>query len=438
MKSAPFIFFMLFPLLSMAQEKLNNLKAPTSPASSILGMQPATVLSPKSYQALEASLYSSFFSNNSFVIPNDFALEFTPYWAKNHSLSLQEYLFPKSPLDHWVRNSSFSLASSQNFILGDSSSSNSLAFGYRTTFYLGNKNDRDTLINFEANSTKIKKVYIRIAIEAEKLGDEIEEKKSAIEDKAGFLEAMKSVINNTAYQIYKNMDTANAMTEKILLDCDSLPPLDTLNPFEFIDKFKHIVDENLEGEVVFNEYKKYIKERQGFYFDIAYAGFLNFPSNRFEFSFLPRQSLWITPTYRFGDKMSFLKLTGVLRYDWYNTDFYKNYFPATKIYENNFDYGLAVAFEYRKFSFQFEIVGRNSNSEIPAGTDANGNELFMKEQKTDLQYIGSFNYNLMDQIVLTYNLGNRFEPILNPNSTLVSTLTLNFGFGAPAKNILDL
>jgi hypothetical protein len=137
------------PLSGITQEKLNPLKAPTSPASSILDLQPKHVLEPKSYQALETALYSNFLNSNyDAVIPTDFALEFTPYWTKDHSLSLEEYLYPKDISKQLIRNSSFSLASTQNFILGDSTTSNGLAFGYRTTFYISNQKDRAIITNY--------------------------------------------------------------------------------------------------------------------------------------------------------------------------------------------------------------------------------------------------------------------------------------------------
>lgn len=130
-----------------------------------------------------------------------------------------------------------------------------------------------------------------------------------------------------------------------------------------------------------------------------------------------------------------MKLIGVTRYEWYDLDYYKKYFPEKDIYENNFDYGLAINTEFKKFNLNFELVGRKSVSELLAGTDANGNQLYRKEEQTDLQYLGTFNYNLTDQMVLSYTLGNRFEPILNLTNSLVSTL--NFGFGTPTKSNLN-
>ncbi|MDZ7695250.1 MAG: hypothetical protein U5K69_29740 [Balneolaceae bacterium] len=84
---------------AFAQESLTDIKAPSSPAAALLGVQPQSVLAPKSYRALETAVYSNFLNNaGAAAIPNDFGLEFTPYWAKDHSLSLEEYLYPEDIL----------------------------------------------------------------------------------------------------------------------------------------------------------------------------------------------------------------------------------------------------------------------------------------------------------------------------------------------------
>jgi hypothetical protein len=422
------------PLLTTAQEKLNKLQAPTSPASSILGLQPSAVLSPKSYQALETALYSNFMnSSGNAYIPNDFALEFTPYWTKNHHLSLQEYLYPKSGFDQFIRNSSFSLASTQKFLLGDSTASNSLSFGYRTTFYFGNKTDRDTVGNFIAKLHEDQKIKTNVSVEALDL---------IMNKGTGTNAEVLGKIRNTILQCltesgkFKNQEEAVDLTNSIIEESASIPPLIISNPQPFIDSLTNIIDRKLKSETTFNKFKDYIGKRYGLSIDVAYAGFLNFPANKFESSYLPRQSFWVTPTYNFKDKRSVLKLMAVVRYEWYNSGYYKLYFPDAKIYQNNIDYGLGIAAEFKKFSLNVEMVGRYSNSEIPAGTDAEGNKLYRKDQKSDFQYIGSFSYNLTDQIILSYSIGNRFEPIQNPNNTLVSMLSLNLGFGAPTKSDL--
>jgi len=430
------IIVLSWSTLVFTQEKLSKLIAPTSPAASILGLQPKSVLSPKSYQALETALYSNFLnSEGNTAIPNDFGIEFTPYWTKNHSLSLEDYLYPKSLFEQFIRNSSFSNASTQNYLLEDSTSTNSLAFGYRTTFYVGNKNDREEIQKYRDSLRNNQRIQIKIASMAERLINDHE-----ITGQNDFLDKMKIIVIKAIFESgkYKSVKEAEELTNIIYRETSLLPALNLDNPDEFLDAFYNLIDQNLNAGILFNRFKDYIKDRQGLSLDIAFANLLNFPMHNFHSSSVPLQSFWITPTYRFKNQLSFLKIMGVFRYEWYNPKYFREFFPKTLTYNNNTDYGLAVSTEFKKFSFQFEAVGRNSNAEIPAGIDDQGNELFRKKQNSDFQYIGSFNYNLTDQVVLSYNLGNRFEPIQNPENTLVSLLTLNFGFGAPTKNDLTL
>lgn len=415
-----------------AQEKLNKLQAPTSPAASILGLQPTAVLSPKSYQALETALYSNFIGDNgNTIVPNDFALEFTPYWTKNHSLSLDEYLYPKRIVDQFIRNSSFSIASTQKFQLGDSTNSNGIAFGYRTTFYFGNEKDREKLEAYQSNLKSNQQILSLIGSHAERLID-------LVADKDEFLDKIKSSIVITVFQ---NMPELDAEKKEALIDQiineTYLLSFDNDDRDSFLNSFYNLIDSKLKSDLLFNEFKAYIENRYGWSVDVAYANMLNFPSNRFSFSYMPRQSFWLTPTYHFKDEFNFLKIMGVIRYEWYNASYYKKYFTESKIYENNFDYGLAISARFEKFSIEFEMVGRRSKTNMPAGIDNQGRKLFIYESSSDFQYLGSFNYNLSDQIVLSYNLGSRFDPTLNPENTLVSLLSLNLGFGTPTEKTFD-
>lgn len=436
MKYQLMLLMVWLPTVFLAQDKLNLLRAPTSPASGILDLQPKVVLQPKSYQALETALYSNFLNSNyDAVIPTDFALEFTPYWTENHKLSLANYLYPEAFMDHLVRNSSISLASTQNFILGDSTASNGLAFGYRTSFFFPNKKDK------EITTAKIAAIQndnsLKSRIEAQAFGLVLNE---SVGDKKEFITAMRDTVSNaiTKYGRYNTPKEMKAMIETILGKMETLPELTVTTQDAFLDAFRAIIDAEVKTYISIEELQAYLKERQGLTIDIALASLLNFPTNSFEFSYLPKSSIWVTPSYRFSEKFEFLKLLAVFRYEWYLDDYYRRYFPEATTYQNNIDYGVSLSTDFKRFSVQFELVGRSSSATIPSGTDAQGNELFRKEKDSDVQYMGTFNYNLTDQIVLSYTLGSKFDAILNPDETLVSLLSLNFGFGSPTSNDLDL
>ncbi|MBR8535429.1 hypothetical protein KDU71_07640 [Carboxylicivirga sediminis] len=412
------------------QEKLNNLKAPSSPASSILGLQPSIVLTPKSYQALETALFSNFIDDNKVVVPSDLAIEFTPYWVDKKGMTIKDYLLPET-FESLKRGSSFSLASTQSFALGDETNTNALAFGYRTSIFL-KSDDYETYITETITKLRLSASIIAfINSQASSMINRLEYEE--------FIKEIESVIFNAIHSKLVDVDVSQ-LVSNLMTHVREIPiRLYLNNPDKFGDEFNSIVFYFFKDQSAYEGLKDHIKNRYGFILDFAYAGVLNFPTNEFDFSYVPKQSLWFAPSYAFQKKNgSTLKLIGVFRYEWYHVDYYKYYFPGNDVYEHNFDYGLAINSEIKRFSFNFEFVGRSSNSEEFAGMDENGNELYRKINNSDIQYLGSFNYNLYDQVVLSYTIGNRFEPLLNSRNTLVSTLTLNFGFGAPDKETLGL
>ncbi len=364
-------------------------------------------------------------------------LEFTPYWTTNHELSLKDYLYPRD-FEQVIRNSSISIASTQKFLLEDSTSTNSLAFGYRTTLQFGNNKDRETIKKFENEIKGQQKVSSRINAEAEGLVAN-----NKIKDKNDFLKKIRNKVEEAVHKFSLDKglkdDDAKTIIKTIFEKAETLPRYEEDHD-KFLDEFYNLIDETTGGKEIFDKFKNYIKERQGLRIDIAFVTLINFPTNNFEFSISPRQALWITPSYRFEDELGFLKVMGVLRYEWYNTDYYKKYFPKSKFYQNNTDYGLAIVTDLAKFSVQFELVGRTSKSEISLGVNSDGLPVFAKDENSDFQYIGTFSYNLSDQITLNYSLGNRFKPELDPTNTLLSLISLNFGFGTPTDEdmILDL
>ncbi|HEX3073381.1 MAG TPA: hypothetical protein VHP30_07190 [Ignavibacteriales bacterium] len=408
MKKILILCFAAYASVIYPQELLSKLKAPASPASAILGLQPGAILQPKSYNELEVSLYTNLYDTESGnLIPKDFALEFTPYWFQDHGLKLEDYLYPKNILkDQILKNSSFSIASMQSYPLGDSSKSKSVGAGYRTTLHIPNGQDRAMLdslvtaldINLEAaNSLK-------------QIADEIIRADSAI-DKSGFFKQMKAQIRNDYY------DDSEMADRLIKISAGAVNAMPELASPGFLEKFGAYLDNEL-FDGLDKKYYEYIRNRQGIYIDIAAATMVNFPTNNFEYSYVPRYSVWISPSYRFSNTLDFLSISGVLRLQWTNDDYYVKYFPGADDTGDSFDYGFAASGEFGRLSLQLEMTAR---------------ENIGKNSGSDLQYMGVISYNITDEIIASYTLGNRFKPEFNPEDTLISLLSLNFGFGTPAK-----
>ncbi|HMT28906.1 MAG TPA: hypothetical protein PKD91_06475, partial [Bacteroidia bacterium] len=91
---------------------LTELKAPSSPAFSILGVQPNDIARPKTFEALEANLFSSISGENSTILPNNYALEFSPYWLMSHPKLQYKQMQPGFG-QTIIQNASFSVATNQ-------------------------------------------------------------------------------------------------------------------------------------------------------------------------------------------------------------------------------------------------------------------------------------------------------------------------------------
>lgn len=442
MKRALLTFLLLGQSVGFAQEtdaeQLQKLSAPSSPASAVIGIQPSTVLSPKSYNALETALFNDFTQDGNFVIPKDLGLEFSPYWTKNHQLSLSDYLYPSFG-QSLAMNTAFSLASSQNFKLGDSSNCNVLGLGIRTSIFIPFNEDRNRVDHYRDSLTRIMKIESSFSAKIKQLLDE--DDVNSTDDLVKKLEPyiVKKLI---ALGYVSTNDDVQKLATSICSDTTSLPAFmkgtdEQTNAYR--DTLITLIRKHTAATKTLAAFQQYLRYRNGLYFDIAYASSVGFPTNDFEFSYVPKNAIWLTPSFHFFNNENHgLKAMLVYRYEFHNLDFYRAYFPNSIVYRNNNDYGLAFSADFPKWTVQAEFVGRSSNTEIPVGQDANNNVLYIKQRANDIQYLATFNYRLTDQMILTYTLGNRFDPITNPKSTLVSTLSVNFGFGTPDQTTLNI
>lgn len=420
---------LLLTFIAFAQKKLSEISLPTSPAASVLGVQPSATLTPKSFKALEAALYSNFNNGESGLnIPNDFGLEFMPYWFEDHGIPLDDYLREKRIGTQIIRNSSVSIASTQNYMLEDATTTKSLSWGYRTSIFFNSKGYKKQI------DEKLKELSdftdITAAVAGYLAG-------YTATTQQAYLQQLKQDLLTILTQ--KGINFSTEEYEKVFKTIYGrvivLPLNDTT---AFNDAVTNIIREEMKVlKTNYEDFKKFLSKKEGFGVDVAYAMLLNFPSNDFEFSVVPTQSVWLAPSYVFNSssKATTFKSTGVLRYEWYNKDYFTKYFPTTEVYNNNFDYGAAVSMDYNKFSLQFEGTGRSSSSLEEAGTDGEGNILYKKESASDFQYITTISYRVTDQIAFSYQFGKSFKPVLTPDAgTLISLLSLNFGFGGPTTS----
>lgn len=108
-----------------AQDELPKLTIPSSPAFSILGFEPASVMRPTSNKDLAADVLNSFDKNGNLLM--NLGLEVTPYWWKSRPLPREKYLNPDVS-QAFLQSFSLSAATVKDSASGDNKLGGGLRF----------------------------------------------------------------------------------------------------------------------------------------------------------------------------------------------------------------------------------------------------------------------------------------------------------------------
>ncbi|MEJ0057778.1 MAG: hypothetical protein WDN75_20300 [Bacteroidota bacterium] len=399
-------------------DKLSLIKAPSSPSSVIIGTQPSTISRPKSWEAVEATVFGNYTNQNgSLLVPNDFSIEVTPYWLNSKSKIELDKFLTRNVGTSLLQNLSLSVSSTKNFIVNDTIKTDAMGFGFRTMFFQGAGNSIQKMNSINKLTSLSQGIFaIANGLAGFSTKDEFIEKLITALENTAALTAELASINNASKDTWQT-NLRSDLKKKLPNDISKL-----------VDSTSDIVDDLLKVDQSLQDLTNL-----GFRLELAGALSLNFPTNATEFSYVPKYGLWITPSYSI-EKFEFL---GVLRYFWYNEDYYNAYQPKQSFFNNNLDYGGRLVYKRDKFSVEAEIIGRSSKTIIERTTDSNGITTVKSKSESDAQYVINFNYRINDSIVLSYNFGRKFSPSGNSQNTLISVATLNFGIGAPRKENIE-
>ncbi|MBL4708215.1 MAG: hypothetical protein JKY48_07230 [Flavobacteriales bacterium] len=140
-------------------QSLEDLKAPSMPAAAIIGTQVNEISKPKTLKKFEAVLLNNFVdSNNNLLIPNNFAFEINPFMlSKRKNFDYKSYLDNRFETNIW-RHLSFSLASTNNYVINDTVSTNALGFAARTILSNG-KVDPKLAIKYDSIVERHKRLF---------------------------------------------------------------------------------------------------------------------------------------------------------------------------------------------------------------------------------------------------------------------------------------
>ena len=421
-----FIYVFMYKGLSQEAIDLTELKTPSSPAFTILGLQPTEIARPKTLEAIEASLLNSFFQENNFRLSNNLAIEFSPYWLISHpDLTFEKYINPTIG-DNILFNSSLSVGTVKyNNDVDTNIVSTDIGFGYRTMIFTGQP--------LQENEELIKSVKI-ISLNQSLILDSYSIVVFYIDNCNNVSELIDSLNNNMetfwGSSISELQDRINIMNDIIF------PYLYNLKETDYQDAKDKILNELPNKLTELAEYKAITeaatklenanKDNVGFLLEFAAAFVLDFPTSTFQYSGIPKWGIWLTPTYRLENQL--LEFIGLLR-------FIKNEIPAQP--SDNFDFGAKVNYQLNKFSISAECIGRYQTAKIFEET-INDTTTTKKVSSSDFRAVVNLDYRITDNLILSYSFGENFDLNTELTNNLISVFSLSFGIGGPTTDSFKL
>jgi len=421
-----FIFILLLlTIKSFAQDNdfsLENLKAPSMPSATIIGTQVNEVNKPKSLKAFETAVFSNYLdSDQSLTIPDNYALELNPFMLSGRkNFSYTSYLIDGIPANIW-RNLSISVSSTTKYQVMDSTISDAVGFGLRTII-LNGKPKQEVIDNFNWHYDKGRR-YDNIKADAfESIQNALE---SDTNSPTNVNDIRKYVLYELKHSIALSENELNIVSE-IFSEIHKTTPLDQVE-----DEFERLF-ENKYSKLSLKEFKEILQKvktnRYGFRWEIDLATALIFPTNEFSFSIVPRWGIWSNLSYK-SSKLENFTFIGLVRVIFNNDDYLDKYSPIDEDHslDDYKDVGARLVYEKNRFSLEAEYIHRFNRDKIVRIID---DEEFERKIKNDThKYVLNVNYNLADNVTVSYNIGKNFDDITTSAGDLITGLSINFGFG---------
>jgi hypothetical protein len=391
------------PTTSTTTTTVDDLRAPTSPAFSLLGLTPSAVDRPQTTKALTVDLLSAVSSAEG--IPKNYALEVTPYWFAEHpALTFNDYYDDRNYGSSLLRTFAISVATAP-IDAGDATKGTQLALGMRAMIVPGHANaaleelrqrllvlDKQAIAEMGEGLDALRRERARIAAKlkaatgtAARAGWQA--RLTAVDDKIEKRHAeIAQTTKATAQQIAERRATAKKLTARIS-DLDA--------------------------------------QRDGFMLTVAEGQAWAFANDMTSAGQLTRASVWITPAYRIRpcdlakddeslECASTIDLIGVLRYTSDRT------VPDDA---SRWDVGGRIAWQVNKqLALSAEAVQRSRP---------------LSSTSTDPTHrtVGIVEYRVTDGTLFFASFGKDFDNGTD-HKTLVTLMGLNFGLGQ--KPVIDL
>ena len=379
---------------------VDDLRAPTSPAFSILGVTPASVDRPQNAKALTLNLLSA--ANSGDGLPKNYALEITPYWFASHpNLTFSEYYSQSAGLSI-LRTLSISVATAPITPKAPADGTK-VALGVRTMVVPGHAN----------------------ALLAQLRSELLAADKILLGGLRG-LDGLRHERARAAARLAVVTDAARrSRLEQLIKEDDA--KIEALEKAEAAANTPEAIATREKARADARALTARIREldgqRDGFMLAIAAGQVWGFPGDSASDGSRTTAGVWATPSYRIRpcelskddqlDCQSSVDLIGVLRYLSDRTN---------KSDPSRWDIGGRFAWQINKpLALSIEAVRRNRPITLPSAA-ATHRTVMLAE------------YRVSDGTLVFASFGKDFDNA--DHKTLVTLIGLNFGLGK--KPIIDL
>ncbi len=411
---------LVFRLQAQEEINLSELRTPSAPAFTILGIQPNEISQPKAWQEFEASVFTDAIAQNkSLALPTDYALEITPFWMTAHpNLTFDELTTPGTK--SLLHNLSFSLATQNGS--GDSLATN-LGLGVRTVWDFGKPTKELALV-----SKRVDHIQSAITLFNRMAFTLISS--STSQDLAAKADAIISGLN-TQDPVEMNVITSLVKLKETLAGYPSLNA-------EVIIRAKDEIVKTLSKDFDLGASAKKLQDmityRQGFKVEFAFAGKIGYPTNQMADGRFVKYGVWLTPSFQHKNlpNVEFLGMLRMIRNNQdISTDIAKfEELGFTTDYTINRDLGGKLILKQEKFSFSTEMIFRNQQIQFERIEDE-GIRTNTSSSSEDFKWNLSLSYRVSDQVLVNYTYGHNFDINTEFDGNLISVFSLNFGLGKP-------
>jgi len=377
--------------------ELDNLRTPTSPAFTLLGVAPTDVARPSTPRALATDLVSR--TNRGSLIPSNYALEFAPYWLVSHpSLSYKEYTEPTST-QSIAQSFSISFATSRPDTASDTASTR-IALGVRLLPLAGRASSKFKNLENKLDSIQRTRPSL-IRVQADAL-DEIDEATAEISRLEADLAATPASNASRIADIRRRIRTAE-QRRAVAKDSSVAAEAVLTAQADIMRSLAHAM-----GQAD--------AERVGMFVELATAISGAYPGANFDGGKLNRLGAWATLSYRL--ESPHLDLIGLFRF----------MRDAGDADQNALDVGGRLFWLRNALGLSAEWVARtayNVSSSQPVATPG-GRVLTFRSSS---RLVGVIDYRAADAVYVTMSFGKDYKTLAEPRHPLVASLGLQFLYG---------